>query len=98
MSSYGAYQTISYEVPAPAVARIVLDRPEVANAQDKRLLHELNAAFDVAVADMRSRSSSSEQAGSTYPQGTKLRDKASFDEFTPVGPDQGGSPSPATRA
>ncbi len=35
----------------PKVARIVLNRPDAANAQDTRLLYELNAAFDRAAHD-----------------------------------------------
>ena len=38
---------ILYETPAPGVARIVLNRPETRNAQDTRLLYELNEAFSV---------------------------------------------------
>ena len=39
-----------YEVDGP-VATITLNRPEVANAQDTRLIDELDAAFDLAEAD-----------------------------------------------
>jgi enoyl-CoA hydratase len=42
---------IEYEQPAPKVARIVLNRPKQANAQDTRLLYELNDAFDRAAHD-----------------------------------------------
>lgn len=42
---------ILYEVPEPGIARIVLNRPETANAQDTRFLYELNAAFDRAAHD-----------------------------------------------
>jgi len=51
MDNPGDFQTITYETVSPAVARIMLDRPEVANAQNARMLYELNSAFDVAVAD-----------------------------------------------
>jgi enoyl-CoA hydratase len=44
-------ETIRYETPAPHVARIVLNRPETRNAQDTRLLYELNDAFDRAARD-----------------------------------------------
>jgi len=44
-------QPIRYEQPAPKVARIWLDRPEARNAQDTRLLYELNDAFDRAARD-----------------------------------------------
>ena len=46
-SEFGA---ILYEVTG-AVATITLNRPEVANAQDTRLIDEVDAAFDLADAD-----------------------------------------------
>ena len=42
---------IRYSEPAAKVARIVLDRPEARNAQNVRMLYELNSAFDRAAAD-----------------------------------------------
>ncbi len=45
------FQTLLYESPAPHVARIVLNRPDSRNAQDTRLLYELNDAFDRAAQD-----------------------------------------------
>jgi enoyl-CoA hydratase len=42
---------ILYEVPAPHVARITLNRPDRRNAQDTHFLYELNDAFDRACAD-----------------------------------------------
>jgi enoyl-CoA hydratase len=44
-------QTIRYENPVPKVARIWLDRADARNAQDTRLLYQLNAAFDRAAQD-----------------------------------------------
>jgi enoyl-CoA hydratase len=46
----GAFETVRYEVDGP-VCTITLDRPESANAQNTRLLDELDAAFDRAGAD-----------------------------------------------
>lgn len=40
-----------YEIPEPGIARIVMNRPEAANAQDTRFLYELNDAFDRAARD-----------------------------------------------
>src|SRR5438876_11437803 len=45
------FQAILYETPALHVARIVLNRPESRNAQDTRMLYELNDAFDAAAQD-----------------------------------------------
>ncbi|MEP4484330.1 MAG: enoyl-CoA hydratase [Halioglobus sp.] len=43
--------SVLYEQPDPRVARIVLNRPERANAQSYEMLYALNAAFDRAAAD-----------------------------------------------
>lgn len=45
------FDTLLYETPAPHVARIVLNRPDTRNAQDTKLLYELNDAFDKAAQD-----------------------------------------------
>lgn len=45
------FDTICYELPAEHVARIVLNRPGTRNAQDTRMLYELNEAFDRAAQD-----------------------------------------------
>jgi enoyl-CoA hydratase len=39
-------ESVLYEKPEPGIARIWLNRPEAANAQDTKLLYELNAALD----------------------------------------------------
>lgn len=46
-----SFAYILYETPAEHVARIVLNRLETRNAQDTKLLYELNEAFDVAAQD-----------------------------------------------
>ena len=46
-----ARPSIRYEEAAPKVARIWLDRADTRNAQDTRLLYELNDAFDRAAQD-----------------------------------------------
>ena len=86
MSAEPDFQTVTYEVPATGVARIMLDRPEVANAQNKQMLYELNAAFDVAVADDRIKAIILGANGKHFSSGHDLRDDASFDDFTTVGP------------
>jgi enoyl-CoA hydratase len=42
---------VRIENPAPHVMRIVLDRADARNAQDPRMLYQLNAAFDLAAQD-----------------------------------------------
>ena len=86
MTDETEFETVTYEIPAPAVARIMLDRPEVANAQNKQLLYELNAAFDVAVADDDVKVIILGANGKHFSSGHDLRDGASFDDFTTVGP------------
>jgi enoyl-CoA hydratase len=44
------FETILYEVDG-AIATMTMNRPEAANAQDSRLIDELDAAFDLADAD-----------------------------------------------
>ena len=46
-----AFETLIYEIPEPGIARIRLNRPDRANAQDTQLLYELNQAFDRAAHD-----------------------------------------------
>lgn len=45
------FNTLIYEIAEPGIARIWLNRPEKRNAQDTRLLYELNDAFDQAIED-----------------------------------------------
>lgn len=47
----GNFETLIYEIPEPGIARIRLNRPDRANAQDTQLLYELNDAFDRAAHD-----------------------------------------------
>jgi enoyl-CoA hydratase len=46
-----AFETIVVERPDPAVARIVMNRPDARNAQNLQMTYDLNAAFDAAVQD-----------------------------------------------
>ena len=51
MSDEARFTTIRRETPADGVAWIVLNRPEKANAQNARLLHELDQALEAAARD-----------------------------------------------
>jgi enoyl-CoA hydratase/carnithine racemase len=42
---------VRYETPAPAIARVVLTRPNKANAINPRMIYQINAAFDRAARD-----------------------------------------------
>lgn len=46
-----AFETLIYEIAEPGIARIRLNRPDRANAQDTQLLYELNEAYDRAAHD-----------------------------------------------
>jgi enoyl-CoA hydratase len=76
--------SIRYEEPQAGVARIVLARPEARNAQDRRLLYELNEAFDRAAADDSVRVVILAADGPHFSSGHDLRDTAPMSEFTPV--------------
>jgi len=79
-------ETIRYEEAGGGVARIVLDRPDVRNAQDKRMLYELNDAFDRAGADDDVRVVVLAAEGPHFSAGHDLRDAGSpMAPFRPVG-------------
>ena len=83
--SEGDFQAIRYEQPATGVARIVLARPEARNAQDKRMLYELNAAFDRAARDNAVKVIVLSADGPHFSSGHDLRDRSSIADFEPVG-------------
>lgn len=45
------FERIRYELPDPQVARVVLARPDNRNAQDKKMLYEIDHAFNMAATD-----------------------------------------------
>src|SRR6201989_1442556 len=45
------FETIVVERPDPRIARIVMNRPEARNAQNRPKTHDLHTAFDQAVQD-----------------------------------------------
>jgi enoyl-CoA hydratase len=80
---------IAYETPAPHVARMILNRPEARNAQDTRLLYELNDAFDRAARDDEVKVIILAASGPHFSSGHDLREGGSIGEqmapFEPVG-------------
>jgi enoyl-CoA hydratase len=81
-----AFQTIRYQELGEGVVRVVLDRPETRNAQDKRMLYELNDAFDRAGADDDVRVVVLAADGPHFSSGHDLRDAGSpMTVFRPVG-------------
>lgn len=83
------FSTICYEVVDDAIARVTLDRPEKRNAQNKRMLYELNAAFDRAAHDNAVKVIVLDAAGEHFSAGHDLTDASNradtMGEFTPVG-------------
>lgn len=82
------FQTLLYETPTPHVARIVLNRPDTRNAQDTRLLYELNDAFDKAAQDGDVKVIILAANGPHFSSGHDLRERdalATMKEFPTVG-------------
>ncbi len=82
------FQTLLYETPAPHVARIVLNRPDTRNAQDTRLLYELNDAFNVAAQDDEVKVIILAANGPHFSSGHDLRERdanVTMKEFPTVG-------------
>jgi enoyl-CoA hydratase len=77
-------QSVRYETPANGVARIVLDRADTRNAQDKAMLYELNDAFDKAAQDNEVKVIVLAAEGPHFSSGHDLRDGSAMSEFTPV--------------
>ncbi len=77
---------IRYEEPAERVARIVLARAEMANAQDYRMLVELNHAFDRAARDPEVRVIILAADGKHFSSGHDLRAGSAMEGLPPVGP------------
>lgn len=76
---------VRYEHLEPGVVRIVLDRPESRNAQDKALLYALNDAFDAAAADDNVKVVVLAADGPHFSSGHDLRDATSpMTPFEPV--------------
>lgn len=80
------FVTIRYEEPAPAVARIVLARPEMRNAQSREMLYELNDAFDRAAHDDDVKVIILAADGPHFSSGHDLSDERPLSDFESVGP------------
>jgi len=78
------FKTIRYETPLSSVARIVLNRPEVANAQDIQMIYELNEAFDRAAFDDAVKVVILAAEGRHFSSGHDLGDQAKVSDFASV--------------
>ncbi len=82
------YRFVTYEtLDEGTIARIMLNRPDQRNAQQRGLLVELNAAFLEAEADDKVRVVILGGNGPMFSSGHDLGSKQSMSEYTP-GPDQ----------
>ena len=79
------WQHIRYEQPADRVARIVLARAEMANAQDYAMLSELNEAFDRAARDDEVRVIVLAADGNHFSSGHDLRAGTDMSGIDPIG-------------
>jgi enoyl-CoA hydratase len=79
-------ETILYEEPSPHVARIVLNRPDARNAQNTKLLYELNAAFDHAAQDDNIKVLILAGAGKDFSAGHDLHEDPRGVDYSPYRP------------
>ncbi|MDH4144530.1 MAG: enoyl-CoA hydratase [Acidimicrobiia bacterium] len=84
MADATTYETILWDSPRDAVRRVTLNRPEQANAQNRQMLYELNAALDAAVADPACRVIVVAAAGKHFSSGHDLRDRSKMTDFDQV--------------
>lgn len=76
------FETLIYEIVEPGIARIRLNRPDRANAQDTRLLYELNDAFDQAAHDDEVRVIILAGAGKHFSAGHDLGEEDKYGVFS----------------
>jgi enoyl-CoA hydratase len=48
-TKFPTFETVIYDEPRPAVARVTLNRPDKRNAQNMQMTYDINAAYDFAV-------------------------------------------------
>ena len=77
------YKFLLYETPEPGIARILLNRPDARNAQNRGLLVELNDAFLHAEADDEVRVVILGGTGPMFSSGHDLGSKVAREEWTP---------------
>ena len=77
------FSTIQYEI-SDSVARITLDRVETRNAQNKKMLYELNDAFDLAARDDDVKVIVLAANGPHFSSGHDLADKDKITDFDQV--------------
>jgi len=78
------FSTIQYEVLDSGVARIVLNRADTRNAQDKQMLYEINKAFDAAGANEQVKVLMLAANGPHFSSGHDLRDASPMSDYEQV--------------
>ena len=83
MTATTVFEQIRYEQPAPAVARIMLARADVRNAQDKQMLYEIDRALNVAMHDDGVKVVIIGADGPHFSSGHHLKDRSQVGDFGP---------------
>ncbi len=78
------FSSIEYEKRDNGVLRITLNRPDTRNAQDKKMLYELNSAFDEAGRDNDVKVVVLAANGPHFSSGHDMRDRTPMTEFEQV--------------
>jgi enoyl-CoA hydratase len=84
LQNTATYERIRYELPDPQVARVVMARPETRNAQDRKMLYEIDHAFQVAARDPEIKVIILAADGPHFSSGHDLKDTSKTLDFTPV--------------
>jgi len=89
------FKQIRYDRPGIGVARITLARADIANAQDRAMLYEINAALDFAMHDDEVNVVIMAGDGKHYSSGHHLTDQSKIGEHGPPVMGVGGYELPA---
>jgi enoyl-CoA hydratase len=79
------WERVRYDRPETGVGRITLTRADRANAQDYRMLSELNEAFDAAAADTGTRVIVLAAEGKHFSAGHDLADESDINQLPTIG-------------
>lgn len=83
MTASTVFEQIRYEQPAQGVARIMLARADIRNAQDKQMLYEIDRALNVAMHDDDVRVVIIGADGPHFSSGHHLKDRSQVGDFGP---------------
>jgi enoyl-CoA hydratase len=79
-----AFERIRYDAPASGVARVTLARPGKRNAQDRRMLYEIDDAYTTAMRDDTVKVVVLAADGPDFSSGHDLKDAEPMSAFDPV--------------